>query len=92
MSQYRVVKVTINLPCSFPDDWDDDMINFQLNESSWCCDNYISKLHGYANRNTCICSITSSAVLPGKYDTLKDADKAAFNITEKRYINEGEIL
>lgn len=81
--QYRIVKVTINIPCTFPDEWDDNLINFHLNESSWCCDNYISELQDYADRNTCICPITHSEVLPGKYEKLEDADDAAFELTEK---------
>ena len=35
--QTKTIQWTINLPMDFPSDWDDDMIEFHLNESSWCC-------------------------------------------------------
>lgn len=42
--QTKTIQWTINLPMDFPSDWDDDMIEFHLNESNWCCSNLISEL------------------------------------------------
>lgn len=42
--QTKTIQWTINLPMDFPSNWDDDMIEFHLNESSWCCSNLISEL------------------------------------------------
>ena len=42
--QTKTIQWTINFPMDFPSDWDDDMIEFHLNESSWCCSNLISEL------------------------------------------------
>ena len=47
----------------FPSDWDDDMIEFHLNESSWCCSNLISELEKYDEKNGCICSICEAKVI-----------------------------
>ena len=41
----------IHLPMDFPTDWDDEMIEFYLNESSWCCDNLIDLLEEYSKEN-----------------------------------------
>lgn len=40
--QTKTIQWTINLPMDFPSDWDDDMIEFHLNESNWCCSNLIT--------------------------------------------------
>ena len=55
--QTKTIQWTINLPMNFPSDWDDDMIEFHLNESSWCCSNLISELEKYDEKNGCICGI-----------------------------------
>lgn len=47
--QTKTIQWTINFPMDFPSDWDDDMIEFHLNESSWCCSNLISELEKYDN-------------------------------------------
>lgn len=60
--QEKIVKVTIMLPMNFPEDWDDDMIEFYLNESSWCWDNIIRELNNYSNENGCICNICKGEV------------------------------
>lgn len=48
--QIKTIQWTINLPMDFPLDWDDDMIEFHLNESSWCCSNLINELEKYSNK------------------------------------------
>ena len=57
----------IHLPMDFPADWDDEMIEFYLNESSWCCDNLIDLLEEYSKENGCICSICEAKVLRSEY-------------------------
>ena len=60
--QTKTIQWTINLPMDFPSDWDDDMIEFHLNESSWCCSNLISELEKYDEKNGCICGICEAKV------------------------------
>lgn len=61
--QNKNIRITIDLPTDFPVDWDNEMIEFYLNESSYCCDNLISKLEEYSEENGCICSITKCKVI-----------------------------
>ena len=60
--QTKTIQWTINLPMDFPSDWDDDMIEVHLNESSWCCSNLISELEKYDEKNGCICGICEAKV------------------------------
>lgn len=60
--QTKTIQWTINLPMDFPSDWDNDMIEFYLNESSWCCSNLISELEKYDEKNGCICGICEAKV------------------------------
>lgn len=60
--QIKTIQWTINLLMDFPSEWDDDMIEFHLNESSWCCSNLISKLEKYDEENGCICGICEAKV------------------------------
>lgn len=61
--QTRTIQWTINLPMDFPLDWDDEMIEFYLNESSWCCSNLIKELKKYDKENGCICSICEAKIV-----------------------------
>lgn len=61
--QTKTIQWTINLPMNFPSDWDDDMIEFHLNESSWCCSNLINELEKYDEKNGCICGICEAKVV-----------------------------
>ena len=45
--QTKTIQWTINFPMDVPSDWGDDMIEFHLNETSWCCSNLIIKLDFY---------------------------------------------
>lgn len=58
----RTVRFTIDLPMEFPDGWDDRLINFHLNESSWCCSNLIPLLDEYDEEHGCICGICKGEV------------------------------
>lgn len=64
MSERKIKNIqwTINIPMSFPADWDNEMIEFHLNESSWCCSNLIDELQKYDKENGCICSICTAKV------------------------------
>ena len=60
--QTKTKQRTKNFPMDFPSDWGDDMIEFHLNESSWCCSNLISELEKYDKKNGCICDICEAKV------------------------------
>ena len=59
----KTIRIIINLPMDFPEEWDDEMIEFHLNESSYCCNNIIRDLGKYTEKNGCICSITHCKVI-----------------------------
>lgn len=59
----RIIRITIDIPMKFPTDWDDNLIEFHLNESSWCFDNLIDILEQYSEEHGCICKICSAKVL-----------------------------
>ena len=59
----RIIRITIDLPMKFSTDWDDNLIEFHLNESSWCFDNLIDQLEQYSEEHGCICKICSAKVL-----------------------------
>lgn len=61
--QKRTVRITIDLPMDFPDDWDDKLIDFHLNESSWCFSNLIELLEEYDETHGCLCHICKAKVL-----------------------------
>lgn len=61
--QTKTIQWTINLSMDFPLDWDDKMIEFHLNESSWCCSNLIKELKKYDEENGCICGICEAKVV-----------------------------
>ena len=63
MRKTHNIEIKIILPMDFPNDWDKEMIDFHLNESSWCCNNLIELLQEYAEKNECICSITTCQAL-----------------------------
>ena len=58
-----IIKWTINLPMEFPEDWDAHMIEFHLNDSSWCCSNLIDALDKYSDAHGCICGICKAEVV-----------------------------
>lgn len=61
--QNKNIRITIDLPMDFPVEWDNEMIEFYLNESSYCCDNLIDELEKYGEENGCICEITKCKVI-----------------------------
>lgn len=68
MQQKRIISIVIDLPMEFPEDWDDDMIEWHLNEGTYCCDNLINELQNYSKENGCICNITNCKVRERQYE------------------------
>lgn len=61
--QNKNIRIVIDLPMDFPVEWDNEMIEFYLNESSYCCDNLIDELEKYGEENGCICGITKCKLI-----------------------------
>lgn len=90
-TQTRTVKISINLPMKFPEDWDDNMINFHLNDSSWCWSNIIDELNEYAKSSGgCICGICSGEVEQNKNDYLPCKSCSSFEKC-KMFLNNPKI-
>ena len=58
MNQKKIIRITIDLPMEFPASWDNGMIEWYLNEGTYCLDNLIDELSNYSEENGCICRIT----------------------------------
>lgn len=63
MRQKKTIRITIDLPMDFPEDWDNEMIEFHLNDSSYCCNNLIDELEKHSNEVGCLCWITKCKVI-----------------------------
>ena len=63
MRQIKNVQIKINLPMDFPLDWTNQDIEFYLNNSLYCCNNFIDLLQQYAEQHGCICGITECRVI-----------------------------
>ena len=63
MNQKKIIRITIDLPMEFPEEWDNDMIEWHLNDGTYCLDNFIDKLSDYSEENGCICEITRCKVV-----------------------------
>ena len=63
MKYKRTIRVTIDLPMEFPVSWDNDMIEWHLNEGTYCLDNIIDRLSDYSEKHGCICQITKCKVI-----------------------------
>lgn len=63
MKHKRTVRITIDLPMDFPVSWDNDMIEWHLNEGTYCLDNLIDELFDYSEENGCICQIAKCKVI-----------------------------
>lgn len=70
-----IVDVTIRLPLLVPDFWDKEQIEFHMNESSWCCDNFISLIEDWQNKTgRCLCGVTDAKFIrDANYHEDKDA-------------------
>jgi hypothetical protein len=58
------VAVTILLNMEFPADWDEDAIDFKLNDSSWCASNLIPEIEAAAKEDGCLCGRCSYEINP----------------------------
>lgn len=58
-----VVRATFEYTVDVPEDWDQEMIEFQRNEGSWCADNGIGELNDLSERldkaGACACAAIS---------------------------------
>lgn len=63
LKQTKTIRITIDLPMEFSADWDNEMIEFNLNDGCYCSDNLIGELQNYSRRNGCICRITTCKVI-----------------------------
>jgi len=60
-----VVEVKITMVREVPEDWPAEMINFHMNESSWCADNLLPELNAHQARTDagkvgCLCAWTEA--------------------------------
>lgn len=62
-TQTVTVEITIKLPMEFPKEWDAKMIEFHLNESSWCFSNIIEVLEEYDEKHGCLCGVCKGKVI-----------------------------
>lgn len=63
MRQNITIRITIDLPMDFPVSWDNDMIEWHLNEGTYCLDNLIDELSDYSEENGRICQIAKCKVI-----------------------------
>lgn len=49
------VRMTIELEMWMPADWDAEMTEFHLNESSWCKSNILQRLEALESEHGCLC-------------------------------------
>ena len=61
--QVKNIRITIDLPIKFPAHWNNEEIEFYLNESGYCSDDLINGLEKYSKENGCICEITKCKVI-----------------------------
>lgn len=59
------VRMTVEYEVERPDDYDTDLLDFQLTESSWCANNALEDIKGYLHKNCtiCLCGIAQFEVL-----------------------------
>lgn len=50
-----LIKATISYNIEVPIEWDNDMIEFHRNESSWCASSMIEELTKLDTKKDCLC-------------------------------------
>ena len=60
-----VTRMTIDFVDSVPESWDEDLIDFHYNDSSWCATNVLHRLEERSNFH-CLCDVAS-------FEYLRDA-------------------
>ena len=64
MTQTFKVKLTVEYEVERPDDYDADLLDFQLNEGSWCGDNALRDIEEYLEKTEqCLCNIGEFEVI-----------------------------
>jgi hypothetical protein len=63
MKQKKTIRIIIDLPMEFPEEWDNDMIEWHLNDGTYCLDGLIDELYDYSEEHGCICPITKCKVI-----------------------------
>jgi hypothetical protein len=76
-----MVEVSMTIPRIVPANWDESMVNFNLNESSWCADNISNDINRYINAKNqgapCMCGTFCGKLLRDATEKdLKDIDLA----------------
>lgn len=66
------VRAIIEYEVNVPAYWDKDQVEFQRNDSSWCCDNMIGELENLLGEDQCLCGITT-------FEYLGDASEPFLN-------------
>jgi len=58
----KIVKIRfcIEIPVQVPHSWDQRMIDFRYNESSWCASNLIEDLKDFDEKHGCLCPVTEA--------------------------------
>lgn len=63
-SRTVVVRMQVDLVVAVPEGWDEQMINFHRNESSWCASNVIEELNELVERTGgCLCRFSEFTYL-----------------------------
>ena len=57
------VRYIITMERDYPVSWDKNMIEFHMNESSWCSSNIIQELEEHEKDHGCICDIVVGEVV-----------------------------
>jgi hypothetical protein len=73
-----VTKIEIEILQHVPEFWNDDDINFHLNESSWCADNIIDELLEQSERIGCLCGQFKGSFL--RDATKEDEENFSFSV------------
>lgn len=58
LNKFIKATMTIDVIYEVPEEWDENMINFYFNESSWCADNMLDLLIERSQNGKCSCDIT----------------------------------
>ena len=61
-----LVRMIVEYPVMYSEDFDISNVDFHRNESSWCCDNALEELQDFTNDNDksgCLCNRTKFEVI-----------------------------
>jgi hypothetical protein len=64
-----MIAATFTIPWTVPEHWDRQLIEFRLNESTFCADNLLDDLRQLAGQHGCLCKVfTGTLVEPAAAD------------------------